>query len=675
MARQDEAYIRAGVMLLLIALLAAGFWLRVRHLEDLGLVVDAGSQALAVRGILQHGVPKVDSGLIYARAIPFLYAQAASAALFGLNDFSLRLPSVLFGVAAIFAAYVLAKSVFNRQVGFLTAAIMTFSVWEIEMSRFARFYTAFQCMYLISLLCFYRGFMLGERLYQFWFAVAAFITFSTHELAVFLTTCFLIPMPSPSYSPGRKLIFGLWAIGLGGVWMLYRQLIKLFAAMGEPLLFPASGELDTSTFAKINSMMAEQLGIIASLDVPDLSFVNRLAGEDLLALLGLALVPSAATVYLIYRFSWKDGGWHTLFAVPIVWMAFIHQFVLVLVLLAAYLVLFAWNRRSLLDPTLKVVSVVALVCLAFWICVLAAAPEMTMKLAIKAILGYPNVYSHFLKWIIMGWPVLTVVFALGSILLLGRFISDRSGPTPLFMLGAIFIPAVLAGFFRPLYIDSRYIFHLYPLLVIIFATTAVEVGSCFVGSFLVRQQWSQSLAAIAIALAALFISQDANPVDAWSVGSRTSRSARDWIKSPIAWELYGTFHQDHKSPSLYVRERLVPGDRVVVLGLPHMITIYLYYIGQVDYAVGRPEDFLYRAVKGGKAVDCMTGAEALESLPQVKDMIEDGSGGGIWLLGDRITLATDNPSYSQSMKEYLRSVMRNADYLGLDGQTFAVKVR
>ena len=97
-ARQHEAYVRAGVMLLLMGLLAAGFWLRVRHLEDLGLVVDEGNQALAVRGILQYGVPKVDSGLIYARAVSFLYAQAASAALFGLNEFSLRFPSVLFGV-------------------------------------------------------------------------------------------------------------------------------------------------------------------------------------------------------------------------------------------------------------------------------------------------------------------------------------------------------------------------------------------------------------------------------------------------------------------------------------------------------------------------------------------------------------------------------------------------
>jgi D-glycero-alpha-D-manno-heptose-7-phosphate kinase len=60
-ARQHEAYIRAGVTLLLLVLLAAGFWLRIRHVGELGLVVDEGNQALAVRGILQHGVPKVEA--------------------------------------------------------------------------------------------------------------------------------------------------------------------------------------------------------------------------------------------------------------------------------------------------------------------------------------------------------------------------------------------------------------------------------------------------------------------------------------------------------------------------------------------------------------------------------------------------------------------------------------
>jgi len=102
---QNKVRIQIGVGLLLSMLLAVGFWLRARHLGDLGLIVDEGIQALAVQGILKHGVPNVDSGLIYTRSIPFLYTQALAAKLFGLNEFSFRLPSALFGVAAILAAY------------------------------------------------------------------------------------------------------------------------------------------------------------------------------------------------------------------------------------------------------------------------------------------------------------------------------------------------------------------------------------------------------------------------------------------------------------------------------------------------------------------------------------------------------------------------------------------
>src|SRR2546428_3375179 len=97
------------VFVLLGALLVIGFWLRVRNLGDLGLVVDEANQALAVRGILNLGVPRVDSGLVYSRSVLFLYVQAGAAKLLGLNEFSLRLPSALFGVAAVLATFGLAK--------------------------------------------------------------------------------------------------------------------------------------------------------------------------------------------------------------------------------------------------------------------------------------------------------------------------------------------------------------------------------------------------------------------------------------------------------------------------------------------------------------------------------------------------------------------------------------
>ena len=70
-ASPSKTQIRVSVALLVAAILAIGFWLRFKHLGDLGLVVDEGVEILAVEGILKHGLPKFDSGLIYRRALPF----------------------------------------------------------------------------------------------------------------------------------------------------------------------------------------------------------------------------------------------------------------------------------------------------------------------------------------------------------------------------------------------------------------------------------------------------------------------------------------------------------------------------------------------------------------------------------------------------------------------------
>jgi Dolichyl-phosphate-mannose-protein mannosyltransferase len=674
-ALQNKARIRIGVALLLSMLLAVGFWLRAQHLGDLGLLVDEGFQALAVQGILKHGVPKVDSGLMYTRSIPFLYTQALAAKLFGLNEFSLRLPSVLFGVAAIVAAYVLGVTLFSRQIGLLTAAIMTFSVWEIEMSRYGRFYTAFQFMYVVSLFCFYRGFMVGQWIYKLWFVVAALITYSLHPLGVVLVTCFLIPLFSIAYSTRRKLLLGLWAGGLTGVWVLYHKMIGLFHAIGAPNLYshkeaPAMGILKT-----IRSIIGEQLGIPPFFYIPRMRFLSYVATEDPLWLLGPALVSGVATAYLLYRFLRRDDGWRTLVAIPMVWTAFLHQFGLVLLMLAVYVISFAREFRWFLDPVLRVVYGVVAFCLVFWISV-AADLGLSANRTLKAILGYPDFYSYFLMWFVKGWPILTIFFGLGSLLLLVRFLSDRSAQAPLFALGAIFIPAILVSFSRPHYMEARYIFHLYPLMVIVFAMIAAEAGSHLLKCVPIRGQLSRTVVAAAMVLGALFISQDANPGDAWSIGNRTYQSARDPIRSVINWKPYAEFHQDHKSPSLYVQERLVPGDRVLALGPPHMVAVYYFYIGRVDYAVGGPIDFRYhRTAKEGKIVTYMTGSEILESLPRVKEIIEGETGGAIWILGDHMLLVDDNPVYSKSVNEYLKSLVIAPDYLGMDGQTFAVKVR
>jgi hypothetical protein len=328
-----------------------------------------------------------------------------------------------------------------------------------------------------------------------------------------------------------------------------------------------------------------------------------------------------------------------------------------------------------LEPTLKVVYGVAAVCMIFWTAVLAAQPALPIKQVVRTMLRYPNFYDLFLQWYVKGWPILTAIVAVGCIMLAVRFLSDRSDPVPLFILGAIFVAGVLPSFSRTLILEARYTFHLYPLIVMVFAFVVVEVGSAVLRRLSAGGRLRPVVVAVAMALV-LFISQDANPVNAWSVGNRTYQSAKDPIRTIDNWKFYTRFHQDYKSPSFYVRERLTPGDRVIVLGPPHKTAIYYFYVGRVDYAVRGSIDLpSYTELREGKVIDYVTGCEVLKDLSDVKEIMEGHLEGGTWLLGDRMLLVEDNDFYSNQMKEYLRSLTRNLDYLGRDAQTFAVKVR
>jgi hypothetical protein len=588
--------------------------------------------------------------------------------LFGLNEFSLRLPSVLFGVAAIFAAYLLGKAVFNRPIGLLTAAVMAFSMWEIEISRYARFYTAFQFMYIVSLFCFYRGFMLGERNYKLGFVAAAFGTFSFHDLGVMLTTCFLIPFFSGSdTSPRRKWTLGASAVGLGGLWALYPVLLKPLNAMADPIDYSHGHSPGVGAVQKIKAMIHHRF------NVPNLHFVLRLPEEHFSVFLVLTLTAVGASAYLVCRFMRKKDDWRALWAVPMIGSAFCHQFGLLLILLLVYLVIFARDWRTLTEPVLRTVYAVAAVCLVFWIPILDASTERKISVT-RILFDYPNVYNYFLKWFLIGWPIMTAVIALGCAILALRFISNRTLPAPFFMIGTIFIPVLITSFLRNEFYEARYTFHLYPMMVIVFAMVSFEAWTGIARKLPFGKYGRTAVAAVLFAVT-LFISQDANPVSAWQIGNRTYRSRVNPIKGVENWRFYADFHQDHKTPGLYVRDHLKPDDIVLAAGGPHMIALYDYYVGRVEYMITEKIEGFQIRLEDGTIRDHVTGSEILDSPARVKKIIDRKDGNGIWLLADRKLLVNDNHYLSEPMKDYLRSLTKNPDYVGMDKQTFAVRIR
>ncbi|HEX5421224.1 MAG TPA: glycosyltransferase family 39 protein, partial [Gammaproteobacteria bacterium] len=203
------------VWICLAALIGVGAYLRLAKLGHLGIHQDEDLSSLAVRAILQKGIPELPSGMVYLRGGPFLYAMAASAKLFGFDEFALRLPAALFGIAMIPLGYVFGRALFGVRVGLVVAALLAISMWDIEFSRYARMYAAFSFFYVLTIWCIWKFRVRSESLAGGMLCVLlATLTISLHQLGYTLAAAMFFPLilrgPGEWLKP-RRLAFPICA--------------------------------------------------------------------------------------------------------------------------------------------------------------------------------------------------------------------------------------------------------------------------------------------------------------------------------------------------------------------------------------------------------------------------------------------------------------------------------
>jgi len=144
--------------IVLVFLLFLGFLYRIYGLKDnYSFWTDEHDLAIFVRAILERGKPILSNGY-FTGIYQWLqyWLSAISVSIFGLNEFSIRFPSVIFGVLTISAVYLLGKELFNKNVGLISAFFITFLKIEILWSRQARPYQALQFLYLLGAYFIYR---------------------------------------------------------------------------------------------------------------------------------------------------------------------------------------------------------------------------------------------------------------------------------------------------------------------------------------------------------------------------------------------------------------------------------------------------------------------------------------------------------------------------------------
>ena len=180
--------------LCLLALVAAGIFLRIRNLGYLAFWGDDGHTFIGTISILNHGYPLLPSGNILWHGILGYYLDVIPVLIFGnigTGEFAFRITSVFFGVATIVLIYFVGKDLANRYVGFLSAFLITFSSWYIYFSREVRYYSTLQFFFLLSFYFFYRGFIKNNKKFTILATVFICLTPLVHGIGFLLLLLFV----------------------------------------------------------------------------------------------------------------------------------------------------------------------------------------------------------------------------------------------------------------------------------------------------------------------------------------------------------------------------------------------------------------------------------------------------------------------------------------------------
>jgi hypothetical protein len=640
----------------LAALCAFAAVLRLWGLGALGLEVDEGVQALAVQGWLGSGLPILPSGIMYQRAIPFGALQALAAGAIGLDEIALRLPAALFGIVSVLVTFAFARALFDRRIAWVAALFIALSGWEIELSRYARFYTAFQVTYLLALLCFFRALSKGARAWRWAFAAAAIAAMTFHELAIVLITCFAVPLFDRAATRRTRIFALASAFPFTVAWLAYRRgFVRWFVGLAPPhgLDFVQSAATPAPGTALL-------LRGVPPLRIPEILLDSL---DVRLALLASLLVGVVAAVSAL-RQTPRGGRWSGLLLVAALALGAVHQFLAAGFVFFLFLALSATSLRDMWSRQLRPVVIALAIMLATWALVLPGRLEGDAKAITLSLFGFPNVLQYFVYWFALGWPLFLVVVSAAAVIMFERFL--RNGDRALlFILAAVAGPLMIASMFDA-YFESRYVFHLYPLLVILFAWGLLRLGDRLAS--LTMRQGAAALALRGTVLAAgFFASGDVGSVT-WAPLTRSYASHRDPIRSIISWKAYASFHQDQQGPSRFVLDSAGPADVVAAIGVPHQLAVYRFYMGRLDVALSRPENHGYQRQRNGKIIDWVTGSELVFDP---KELVRISPAGTTWLVGDEVILGDVAAYFPAQVRRDVQTIVKDWTLTGRDGVSFA----
>lgn len=527
---------RLGWVGLVVVILGIAALATLARFHDLGGAPLAEDEYYTTRGIewiIATGLPAIPDGGYYTRGLLFQYLAAGAAGLFGADVFAYRLPAVIFGLLLCLTAFFYARRFAGVAIGLTVAVLLLLSSWEVEFSRFIRFYTLFQMVVLLYLIALDKAYFEARAGWRYVPHAVLLLGGFAHELAILLAPLLFLPL-LPACTRLRLGTIPAW-LGFAVVSLIVTVAVGIVTVGVDA---PNYGVIDRFPADYGGSVLAGE----SRLALPSLPFF-RLLESPLQHVFVLGLIAAAMVMAFVAQKQWgsRRFEWPDLLLALALLAAVFHLFATVGLLLVWAFARYDLWRLTAQPPRRLVMLGFTLAIMAGWTAMALAMPERlftpdvvrrwqmdvnqpgelgaVLRALWSTFFGLPDFYRTTLRPFATELPELALVLVVALVWFVIAHRHD-SIPDLLRHPGAFMIYwALIMALFSVGDSTSRYWF---PLLPVIYTFVAVGLAEAF------TRFWPQAVpggqhGACAVALALFMLGPDFNPRHLLDVGNDAVR--------------------------------------------------------------------------------------------------------------------------------------------------------
>ncbi len=566
------------LLVVLIAALAIGLYGRFAGLGIWAFGVDEFYISRSIDNVLRTGLPRFLCGGFYTRGLTYQYVVALVRQFSVSPEYAGRVVSATWSLVGLPAAYVIGRRLGGRTLGLMMVIILSASVWEIEMARFARMYAPFQSIFLWYLVFFLRYAVDRDRSALMPMVLLSILGVFTWEGGAILGVANLLP-PMLNHERGRlrrsdfKMIVGMLIL-LGA---LLAATTDLRGSAMEPA--PSNGQFGP-----------QDSGMPLSVDMQ--VYTAHLGWIVAFVILQLALSIRTLPWIWALRERWLAAVGLCVALIS----ALLHQFALCGASIAMLLLTGLVAPDELKGHGARGYVLALVAGCAFWpafgvvtdVWRQGSSTHHWLGL-VEHLVGFPRVFDEMLRPWGRTMPVLTIgVSLLGAALAVLVILRRLNHSAVIRALMTLLLISILAvGAREPGRIETRYTFFLYPLVMALGLTGIMVLVE-------LRIATSQAALTIGAALGLLFfgLSEDFQPehiahIASWQVNFRVGMN-------PIQATHYYP-RADYRLAGIWLAHNVRPGDDVII-GIP---SIDQYYRANFFFLQSDDERYDDYACRGG----------------------------------------------------------------------------